>query len=212
MALDERPSRLPLGTGGITAAHLSSPILSRRGFLRAGILTTGALAFGGTLAGCLRDTRGVDGEEPEVLTRGELATLAAVADRVIVAREDTPTAREARTARRIDRELTFNEGQLVGDVRAALAMIEYGPYLDLHLRPFTRLDAAAQDAYLQSCAESSWTLRRNAFSGLRFLCLFFYYTDDRTWRSIGYGGTMVDRKLPEAANAREVLDQPRARA
>jgi len=190
-----------------SGAYSASAGLSRRGFLRAGVLTTGALAFGGTIASCLRDTHGIEGEEPEVLSRGELATLAAVADRVIVARDGTPTAREARTARRIDRELTFNEGQLVGDVRAALAMIEYGSYLDLHLRPFTRLDPAAQDAYLQACAESSWTLRRNAFSGLRFLCLFFYYTDDRTWRSIGYGGTMVDRKLPEAANAREVLDQ-----
>jgi hypothetical protein len=211
MPLDNRPStRLATGSDA-SGAHAASAGLSRRGFLRAGVLTTGALTFGGTIASCLRDTHGVEGEEPEVLSRGELATLAAVADRVIVAREGTPTARDARTARRIDRELTFNEGQLVGDVRAALAMIEYGPYVDLHLRPFTRLDPTAQDAYLQSCAESSWTLRRNAFSGLRFLCLFFYYTDDRTWHSIGYGGTMVDRKLPEAANAREVLEQ-RARA
>ncbi|HEY2386223.1 MAG TPA: gluconate 2-dehydrogenase subunit 3 family protein [Candidatus Binatia bacterium] len=209
--LDGRPTVGRDSGNGSSGTHSASPGLSRRGFLRAGVLTTGALAFGATIAGCLRDTRAVEGEEPEVLSRGELATLAAVADRVIAAGEGTPTAREARTARRIDRELTFNEGQLVGDVRAALAMIEYGPYLDLHLRPFTRLDPAAQDAYLQACAGSSWTLRRNAFSGLRFLCLFFYYTDDRTWRSIGYGGTMVDRKLPEAANAREVLDQ-RARA
>ena len=207
MALDDRPSMRMANGSDASGAYSASAGLSRRGFLRAGVLTTGALAFGGTIASCLRDTHGIEGEEPEVLSRGELATLAAVADRVIVARDGTPTAREARTARRIDRELTFNEGQLVGDVRAALAMIEYGPYLDLHLRPFTRLDPAAQDAYLQACADSSWTLRRNAFSGLRFLCLFFYYTDDRTWRSIGYGGTMVDRKLPEAANAREVLDQ-----
>jgi hypothetical protein len=185
--------------------------LSRRGFLRASALTGAALICGGTFAGCLRDERSVIDEHPEVLSRGELATLAAVADRVITTAEGTPTAREARTARRIDRELTFNEGTLVGDVRAALALIEYGPFLDLHLRPFTRLDAAAQDAYLRACAESSWALRRSAFSGLRFLCLFFYYSDDRTWRSIGYGGTMVDRKLPEAANAREVLDRPSAR-
>jgi hypothetical protein len=93
-------------------------------------------------------------------------------------------------------------------VRAALTMIEYGPFLDLHLRPFTRLAPDAQDSYLRACAESGWRLRRNAFAGLRFLCLFFYYSDDRTWRSIGYGGPMVDRKLPEAANAIEALDRP----
>ena len=171
-----------------------------------------ALVGGGAFAGCLRDKRNVLDEQPEILTRGELATLTAVADRVIATVEGTPTAREARTARRIDRELSFNQGTLVGDVRAALALIEYGPFFDLHLRPFTRLGAEAQDAYLHGCAESSWALRRNAFSGLRFLCLFFYYTDDRTWRSIGYGGTMVDRKLPESANAREALDRPGASA
>ena len=194
------------------AASSGSVLLSRRGFLRAGAITSAALVCGGTIAGCLRDERSVVDEHPEVLSRGELATLAAVADRVIATVEGTPTAREARTARRIDRELTFNQGTLVGDVRAALALIEYGPFLDLHLRPFTRLDAEAQDAYLRASSESSWALRRNAFSGLRFLCLFFYYSDDRTWPSIGYGGTMVDRKLPEAANAREVLDQPGASA
>lgn len=183
-------------------------LLSRRGFLRAGAITSAALASATMLAGCLRDERSALDEEPEILTRGELATLTALADRVIAAADGAPTAREARTARRIDRELTFNEGTLVGDVRAALGLIEYGTVLDLHLKPFTRLDAAAQDAYLRNCAESSWTLRRNAFGGLRFLCLFFYYTDDRTWRSIGYAGPMVERKLPEAANAREVLDRP----
>jgi hypothetical protein len=203
------PTLRPIASGGVSSGSM---LISRRGFLRAGTIASAALVGGGTIAGCLRDERGVLDELPEILTRGELATLAAIADRVIASGEGTPTAREARTARRIDRELTFNEGTLVGDVRAALALMEYGPFLDLHLRPFTRLGAEAQDAYLRACAESSWALRRNAFSGLRFLCLFFYYTDDRTWRSIGYGGTMVDRKLPEAANAREALDRPGASA
>ncbi|MBI3769573.1 MAG: gluconate 2-dehydrogenase subunit 3 family protein [Deltaproteobacteria bacterium] len=185
--------------------------LSRRGFLQAGLLTSGALLGAAVLAGCVRsipDTEPPGDAYPDVLSRRELAILAALADRVITPAAGTPTARDARVARRIDRELAFNDGSLAGDVRAALTLIEYGPFLDFHLRPFTRLSPAEQDTFLHTCAESGWTLRRNAFGGLRFLCLFFYYTDDRTWRSIGYGGTMVDRKLPEAANAREVLDQP----
>jgi hypothetical protein len=187
-----------------------APTFTRRGFLRAGALATTALIGAGAFAGCtsFRRDEHADGEQPDVLSRRELAILAALADRVIVAADGAPTAREARTARRIDRELAFNDGTLVADVRAALTMIEYGPLLDLHPHRFTGLDPAAQDAYLQACADSGWTLRRNAFGGLRFLCLFFYYTDDRTWRAVGYGGPMVDRKLPEAANAREVLDQP----
>lgn len=182
--------------------------ISRRGFLHAGMLATGSLIGSGALAGCMRPSTDAAGENPEVLSRRDLAILAAVADRVITPAEGGPTARDARVARRIDRELAFNEGTLTSDVRAALSLIEYAPFLDLGLRPFTRLAAAEQDAHLRACAESGWTLRRNAFNGVRFLCLFFYYTDDRTWPAIGYAGPMVDRKLPEAASARETLDTP----
>ena len=148
------------------------------------------------------------GERPEVLTAKELTVLAAFADRMITPVDGVPTAREARIARRIDRELVFSDGRLTDDVRAALALIEHAPILDLRLGRFTSLAASEQDSYLEQCAKSSWTLRRNAYSGLRFLCLFLYYTDDRTWQSIGYGGVMVDRKLPEASNALAALDRP----
>lgn len=187
------------------------PCFSRRGFLKASAATTATLIGAATVAGCLAGKTPPDAvgeEKPEVLTPRELAILAAVADRVIAPSEGTPSARETRTARRIDRELTFSDGLLTADVRAALSVIEYAPLLDLRLGRFSSLPPADQDAYLHACATSGWKLRRNAYNGLRFLCLFFYYSDERTWRSIGYGGTMVERKLPEASNARESLDQP----
>ncbi len=187
------------------------PHVSRRGFLKVGAATTAALIGGGALAGCMTSSAPPDlvgNERPEVLTEGELATLVALADRVIAQADGTPSARETRTARRVDRELVFSDGLLTADVRAALSLIEYGPILDLRLGRFTRLDSTEQDAYLRSCAASTWKLRRNAYNGLRFLCLFFYYSDARTWPSIGYGGTMVERKLPEASNALESLDRP----
>jgi hypothetical protein len=187
------------------------PHVSRRGFLKAGAATTAALIGGGTLAGCLTGSAppGLIGSERlQVLTEREFATLVALADRVITQAEGTPSARETRAARRVDRELVFSDGLLTADVRAALSLIEYGPLLDLRLGRFTRLAPTEQDAYLQSCAASTWKLRRNAYNGLRFLCLFFYYSDARTWRSIGYDGAMVERKLPEASNALESLDEP----
>jgi hypothetical protein len=190
---------------------LGAAPVSRRGFLRASAATCGALVAAGTAAGCLASDHYADltgTETPETLTPKELAVLTAFAARVITPAESAPTATDARIARRVDRELVFSDGRLTGDVRAALALIEHGPVLDLRFRRFTRLPPEEQDAYLAACARSSWSLRRNAFAGLRFLCLFLYYSDDRTWRSIGYGGVMVDRKLPEASNAREALDTP----
>jgi hypothetical protein len=190
---------------------VSNALITRRGFLKASAVTTTALIGGGSLAGCVSETsyRAIVGEErPEALSIRELAILMKVADRVIAPAPGAPTAAEARTARRIDRELAYSDGILTDDVRAALAVVEYGPLLDLRGRRFTRLSTAEQHAYLRSCAASSWTLRRNAVSGLRFLCVFLYYTDDRTWPSIGYGGPMVERKIPEAANALEALARP----
>lgn len=205
MKLVDRPN--------ILVAELTS--ITRRGFLRASAATTGSLIGAGALAGCVSRAsyRALIGDErPEVLSARDLAVLMAFADRIVAPAEDAPTARETRTARRIDRELLFSDGLLTADVRAALSIIEYGPLIDLRWRRFTRLSPAEQDAYLRACATSSWSLRRNAYGGLRFLCVFFHYTDDRTWRSIGYGGPMVERKLPEAANAREALDRPVGRA
>ncbi len=192
-------------------AHVAGGVVSRRGFLKAGAATTGVLLAVSSLPACASKQQYADlcgGEQPETLTPKELAILTAFAERVIAPADGTPTAADARVARRIDRELVFSDGRLTGDVRAALSLIEYGPVLDLRFRRFTRLSPQDQDAYLAACARSSWTLRRNAFAGLRFLCLFLYYSDDRTWRSIGYGGVMVDRKLPEASNALQALDTP----
>src|SRR3954469_7983926 len=160
--------------------------LSRRGFLKAGATTTGALLALSAAPGCMSShyEHLVGDETPETLTPKELAVLTSFADRVLTPADGTPVARDARVARRIDRELVFSDGRLTGDVRAALALIEHGPILDLRFRRFTSLAPAEQDAYLDACARSSWSLRRNAFAGLRFLCLFLYYSDNRTWRSI----------------------------
>jgi hypothetical protein len=185
--------------------------ISRRGFLRAGVATSLALAGAGAISGCLPGPdygRAVGTEHPEVLSTKQLAILTAFAGRVITPADGGPTAIDARIARRIDRELAFSDGRLADDVGAALTLIEHGTLLDFRFRRFTSLAPDQQDAYLVACARSTWTTRRNAYAGLRFLCLFFYYTDDRTWQAIGYNGPTVDRKLPEAANAIESLDRP----
>ena len=190
-----------------------SPLpISRRGFLRIGAVTSAALTGSGAAIGCLGSPPSVDprlaAERPEVLSHVELVVLAALAERVIAPAPGGPTPLEARVARRIDRELAIVGGRLASDVSAALTLIEYGPWLDLQPRRFTALGTEAQDDFLRSCEGSRWLLRRQAYAGLRLLCLFFYYSDDRSWPGVGYAGPTVVRKLPEAANAIEVLDRP----
>lgn len=187
------------------------PRLTRRGFLHASAATTGAL-IGWGAAGSRAEAKDyaplVGDERPEVLSTKEFGILTTVAGRMIVPASAGPSVREARTARRIDRELLYSDGRLTRDIRASLVLMEHGPLLDFTIGRFTQLSSAKQDAFLDACARSRWTLRRNAYSGLRVLCMFFYYTDERTWEAIGYDGPGVPRKLAEAGNAIEQLDVP----
>lgn len=190
---------------------LSSVPVSRRGFLRIGAVASAALVGGGEMMGCFGGDPSLDprvaAEHPEVLSRRELGVLTSLAERVVAASAGAPSAVDTRVARRIDRELAILGGRVASDVRAALTLIEYGPWFDMQLSRFTALDHAAQDDFLRGCERSRWLVRRQAYAGLRLLCLFFYYSDDRTWTSIGYAGPTIVRKLPEAANAIAALDR-----
>jgi hypothetical protein len=178
---------------------------SRRGFLFAG---GGAVAtLGAASAWLALDSREavyaarLGGAVPQALTPAELAILMALVDVVITPVQGCPTGAETQTARRIDRELTFHmDTQLLRDVKSSLALLERLPLLDLAGHRFTALSRDAQTACLKRSETSSWTLRRRAFGGLKFLITFIHYSDDRTWPSIGYGGPMVQEKPFEGGN------------
>ena len=132
---------------------------------------------------------------PRTLGEKELAVLHAFCDRIITA--DRPTAREARVAERIDRELAFHAPRLRRDLGAALLLVEHGGPLHLQATRFTRLRPDAQDARLTAMSVGL-DLEQQAFFGLRLVCTFFYYCDERTWPGIHYGGPMTARKPPPA--------------
>ncbi len=188
--------------------------ISRRGFLSAGAVGLGALGITASWLWLRTDDRAyramVGGAVPVVLTVGELAILEALADAIVEPAPGAPTARQAQTARRIDRELFFHKGskelffrrggKLVSDVKLSLSLIEWLPVASFAGRKFTALSAADKVLFLRGCETSRWSIRSQAFSGLKFLILFFYYTDDRTWPSIGYAGPTVPEKFFEGGN------------
>jgi len=189
---------------------ISGPI-SRRGFLKTGIAGASILAGAGVVLPLFMgdddaDYEAFTGDEiPEVLTIKQLAILTVFASRVIKPVTGSPTVLQARTAKRIDRELVFAGNKLVSDIQASIGLIEYGTVLDLNRYRFTSMSPAAQDDYLLACQHSNWSLRRAAFNGLRFLSVFFYYNDERTWGSIGYKGAWVAAKKFAAGNRLENL-------
>jgi len=179
--------------------------LSRRGFLGASATGAAALVAAGGWFWWEGDEAAyramVAGAMPSVLSVKELAILGAICEAVITVAPGAPGVAEAETARRIDRELTFHaDSKLASDVKLSLSFLEHLPPLDLMPARFTRLSAADKEIFLRNCETSPWSARRQAFAGIKFLILFFYYCDARTWRSIGYGGPQVAEKFYEGGN------------
>lgn len=140
--------------------------------------------------------------KPMTLSEKELAVLFAFCDRLLPDVEGQPTAREARIAERIDKELSFHTPKMQSDVKAALLLVEHGGILHLSGSRFTRLSPEEQDAHLGRMTQGR-ELERQAFTGLRTLAMFFYYCDERTWKNIGYVGPLMPRRKPEADSSLE---------
>jgi hypothetical protein len=174
--------------------------VNRRGFLKlsgaAALLLAGGSALTMWRAGARYQKLLPPGARPVVLTEKELAILCALCDRLLPG--ENPTAREARIAERIDRELSFAGPRIRRDVKNAILLIEHGGWA--HLSP-TRFTAREdQDAYLDKLQSGS-PLERQAFNGLRTMAIFFYYNDERAWPRIHYEGPLVSIPSPPAADS-----------
>jgi hypothetical protein len=177
--------------------------VNRRGFLKLSGVAALALAGGSAVtmwrAGARYRRLLPPGARPVVLSEKELAVLCGFCDRLLPG--DQPSARDARVAERIDRELAFGTPKLQRDVKNALLLLEHGGLLHLRFTRFTARDPEAQDAWLERMQAGS-PLERQAFSGLRTLAIFFYYCDERAWPRIGYPGPLVSMpSKPDADSA-----------
>jgi len=178
--------------------------LSRRGFLHLGLAGAAAVA---TLTAMQRMAPipgrypALAGEETRrVFTRKEFAVLALFATDIVGAGAGHVTPEQTRVAARIDLELSKHPGKLVSDMRAALTLVEHGPLLRGKLTRYSSLGAKARHDYLASLQHGGSGVMRAAYGGLRFMALFFHYTDPRTWERIGYAGPWVPAKFFEGGN------------
>ncbi len=189
------------------------PVSALRAFSRRGFLIGSASALGALGAGAALLMRGdpeayrslirePDGSEPVPLRLSlkELAVLTAVCDRMAPASPGFPSAKELSVARRIDRELSFLRPKLSDDIKAALFVIEHGGVVHGSVSRFCALDESARDERLVAM----WLggdLERQCVAGLRIMAQFFYYSDALVWPQIGYGGPLVARRSPPAADS-----------
>lgn len=179
--------------------------LSRRRFLKISGLAAAALAGGSALvmSGGGEHYRRLlpPGAKPQILSEKELAVLCAVCDRLFPNEPGWLSAREARLAERLDRELAFHTPKMQSDFKAALLVIEHGGVLHLTATRFTKLPPEEQDVLLEKMAEGT-ALERQVVSSLKVMGSFFFYNDERTWGAIHYDGPRVELPSPPLADSR----------
>ncbi|MCA9770961.1 MAG: hypothetical protein KC466_01050 [Myxococcales bacterium] len=175
---------------------MGASILSRRAFLRGSLAGSMAIALGGlAVPGCATvRPEGMKAPPLAFLTEDEYAIFAAVARRMIPAREGWPAVEETATLTRIDAELARMPGYVQEDFRSALGVMErWLPLVTFRFRSFTAMAPEAQDAYLASLESSSINLFRQLYYAFHTLLFFYYYGDDRTWAPVAYDGPWVER-------------------
>jgi hypothetical protein len=173
---------------------LELPEFTRRLFLSRGLQALGAavalpLAPSAVFAA---DGRAPATPAPEVLSQGEYAVLAAVADTIIPRGGAFELgARDVDLARRIDSYLPRLHPDVVTGVRGALVFVEQqAPGLAKKQGSFTSLDEAGR-AEVLSAMLAAPGLPASVFLALKFLCVGHFYTLDATWKFTGYDGPML---------------------
>ena len=173
-------------------------MLTRRGFLRAGIAGTlllgGAVVVGRSLSGYRLDD--ATAKRLRALSPKEYLVMQAVARRVLAADgDDAPSPDAVDVAGAVDAYVAKLPAAVQRDVRALLQLVEHGSsFFRGRVARFTHLSPAEQDATLADWQRSSLTVRRRGFQALRTLAFVGYWRDDRTWPLIGYSGPMLPKR------------------
>ena len=180
--------RMTGGPPGLT--NLLSPAASRRDFLKRSLTGTVLLGSAGFLSLC---TGGRPGPAPGLAFFGvqELNALTAFTETVLPAADTTGAAQSVPF--RIDREVSHWSARNQSQVRSLLALVENGTrYFFFSWWPFSDLPLDKRRRYLLEWENSTIDLRRQAYQALRMLVFFYYYSQEVTWKAIGYDGPWIE--------------------
>jgi hypothetical protein len=174
--------------------------LSRRGFLAlAG--SGAALAALGRLpasAGAGAAAAAAPGAAPALafFSPTEAEILTQVVERMVDSGlPEAPTVRASGAIACIDRLCGVLDPELVRPLPLLLRAVEWGPYLfELQFERFTAQDDTGKDASLRGWMTSGLALRRLGFQALRNLSLLGWYSQEESWRAIGYAGPLLARR------------------
>jgi hypothetical protein len=168
--------------------------LSRRGFLAlAG--SGAALAALGRIPASAAAAASAAPAAAEFFTPDETEILTHVVERMVDSGlPDAPRVRGSGAVACIDRLCLALDPELARPLPTLLLAVEWGPYLfDWSFARFTSLADDAKDASLRGWMTSGFALRRLGFQALKNLSMLGWYSQEASWRTIGYAGPLVAR-------------------
>lgn len=136
------------------------------------------------------------GEAPIALSVKEFAVVKALVRALLPAADGFPSGESLGVAQRIDEEVWAAAPETRRDLKAGLQLLEHATALQGFSSRFTRLDEAAQRAYLEKLlAGSNNTLCLVALA-FKEMAHLFYYGHESVWKQIGYDGPLVKTAVP----------------
>jgi hypothetical protein len=167
--------------------------LDRRTLVKRGLLGGALLAIGGGTVVGLRSTcsSAPSKEGLKVFSAHEYAILAALARRVIAAREGDPSTDDVDVALRADQAMSLAHPSVQKELKQLLHLFENGltgVFSGSSFAPFTASSKRAQDARLRAWSTSRVALFRTGYQAMKRLTAACYWSSPLTWKSAGYPG------------------------
>jgi Gluconate 2-dehydrogenase subunit 3 len=123
------------------------------------------------------------------LSPQQFRALEAFCDRMVPAAEDAPGAADLSVAARLDLYLSTMDRGVAEQIAQLLDVFEWSPMVfDFKPARFTSLTLAHRDEVLRAWATSRLEFRRVGFQALRRLSMAAYYSQEGSWKAIGYDG------------------------
>ena len=167
---------------------------TRRGFLKKTLGGAALLAVAGAVPLALRKTK--LRETPKALrffTPAEYSIWAAVGDRILAEEKPSgaPSPSQIDVAAKADAFLAPLPENDRKDLKQLLALFDNALFSALQggpPRPFTQMSPDDQDAHLRRWQTSRLALQRTGYQAMKRLSCALYFSDPRTYASVGYPG------------------------
>lgn len=167
---------------------------TRRGFLKKTLGSAVLLAAAGAVPLALRKTKLRETRKPlRFFTAAEYSIWAAVANRILAEEQPSgaPSPSQIDVAAKADAFLAPLPQNDRKDLKQLLALFDNALFSALQggpPRPFTQMSPQDQDAHLRRWQTSRLALQRTGFQAMKRLSCALYFSDPRTFASVGYPG------------------------